>query len=78
VKVLATGATGTYAGLVLPALVERGLDVRALVHEPVKADIARAHGAVEAAERYGLTLSQGKTPSPAASVCSRRSKNYAV
>ena len=46
-KVLATGATGTYAGLVVPALVERGLDVRAIVHDPAKADIARAHGAAE-------------------------------
>jgi uncharacterized protein YbjT (DUF2867 family) len=47
VKVLATGATGTYAGLVVPAFVERGLEVRAVVHDPSKADIARAHGAAE-------------------------------
>jgi uncharacterized protein YbjT (DUF2867 family) len=46
-KVLATGATGTYAGLVVPALVHRGIQVRAIVHDPAKADIARAHGASE-------------------------------
>jgi uncharacterized protein YbjT (DUF2867 family) len=46
-KVLATGATGDYAGLVVPALVEHGIEVRAIVHDPAKADIARAHGASE-------------------------------
>ncbi len=48
-KVLATGATGTYAGLVVPALVSRGVEVRALVHDPAKADIPRAAGAREIA-----------------------------
>ncbi len=46
-RVLATGATGTYAGLVVPALVSRGLEVRALVHDPAKADIPRSAGAGE-------------------------------
>lgn len=46
-KVLATGATGAYAGLVVPALVRRGIAVRALVHDPAKADLPRADGAQE-------------------------------
>lgn len=46
-KVLATGATGAYAGLVVPAMVARGIDVRALVHDPAKADVPRAQGAGE-------------------------------
>lgn len=46
-KVLATGATGAYAGLVVPALVRRGITVRALVHGPAKADLPRAQGAQE-------------------------------
>jgi uncharacterized protein YbjT (DUF2867 family) len=46
-KVLATGATGAYAGLVVPALVRHGLEVRAMVHDPTKADAARRHGAAE-------------------------------
>ncbi len=46
-KVLAIGATGAYAGLVVPALVARGIDVRALVHDPAKADVPRARGARE-------------------------------
>lgn len=49
-RVLATGATGQYAGLVVPALVERGVEVRALVHDPTKADVARRHGASETVE----------------------------
>jgi len=47
VRVLATGATGVYAGLVVPALVRRGITVRALVHDPAKADLPRAQGAQE-------------------------------
>lgn len=43
--VLAIGATGQFAGLVVPALVARGLQVRALVHDPDKADQALAAGA---------------------------------
>jgi len=46
-KVLATGATGQFAGHVVSALVERGIDVRAVVHDPNKADIARSYGATE-------------------------------
>ena len=34
VKVVANGATGKFAGLVVPALVSHGIDVRAVVHEP--------------------------------------------
>ena len=36
-RVLTIGATGQYAGLVVPALVSKGLSVRALVHDPGKA-----------------------------------------
>lgn len=46
-KILATGATGQFAALVVPALVERGVEVRAMVHDPAKADIARRNGAAE-------------------------------
>jgi uncharacterized protein YbjT (DUF2867 family) len=49
-KVLAIGATGTFAGLVVPALVERGVHVRALVHDPGKADVALRAGAAETVE----------------------------
>jgi uncharacterized protein YbjT (DUF2867 family) len=37
VQVLTIGSTGQFAGLVLPALVDQGLKVRALVHDPAKA-----------------------------------------
>jgi uncharacterized protein YbjT (DUF2867 family) len=43
VRVLTVGATGQFAGLVVPALVGRGVQVRALVHDPAKAD--QLHGA---------------------------------
>ena len=33
-RVLVTGATGQFAGLVVPALVSRGVGVRAFVHDP--------------------------------------------
>lgn len=46
-KVLAIGATGNYAGLVVPALVARGLDVRALVHDRSKAAVPQSRGAHE-------------------------------
>ena len=36
-QVLTIGATGQFAGLVVPALVSRGVHVRALVHDPAKA-----------------------------------------
>ncbi len=45
--VLAVGATGHFAHLVVPALKARGLRVRALVRDPGKADEARANGADE-------------------------------
>lgn len=46
-KVLAVGATGRFAGLVVPALARRGVQVRALVHDPAKAHLAVAVGAAE-------------------------------
>jgi uncharacterized protein YbjT (DUF2867 family) len=46
-KVLATGATGKFAGLIVPALVSRGIDVRAVVHDPGKKHIPLGHGAAE-------------------------------
>jgi uncharacterized protein YbjT (DUF2867 family) len=47
-RVLAIGATGQFAGLVVPALVSRGVQVRALVHDPEKKDQVRAAGADQA------------------------------
>jgi uncharacterized protein YbjT (DUF2867 family) len=47
-RVLAIGATGQYAGLVVPALAGRGVRVRALVHDPAKKDQVLAAGADEA------------------------------
>lgn len=46
-KILATGATGQFAGLVVPALVRAGHEVRGVVHDTTKAGIARGHGAQE-------------------------------
>ena len=46
-KVLATGATGKFAGLVVPALVSHGIDVRAVVHDPGKKHIPLERGAGE-------------------------------
>ena len=46
-RVLATGATGKFAGLVVPALVSHGIDVRAVVHEPGKKHIPLERGAGE-------------------------------
>lgn len=48
-RVLAIGATGQFAGLVVPALVAQGLQVRALVHDPAKTDTVRELGADEIA-----------------------------
>jgi uncharacterized protein YbjT (DUF2867 family) len=45
--VLATGATGKFAGLVVPALVSHGIDVRAVVHDPGKKHIPLERGAGE-------------------------------
>ena len=47
-RVLAIGATGQFAGLVVPALVSRGVDVRAFVHDPAKQGQAKDAGAGEA------------------------------
>jgi uncharacterized protein YbjT (DUF2867 family) len=47
VRVLAIGATGQFAGLVVPALVSQGVQVRALVHDPAKADRVVGLGAQE-------------------------------
>ncbi|MGH3502869.1 MAG: NmrA family NAD(P)-binding protein [Nocardioidaceae bacterium] len=46
-KVLAVGATGKFAGLVVPALARSGVEVRALVHNPAKAETAIAGAAVK-------------------------------
>ena len=46
-RVLTFGATGQYAGLVVPALLARGLQVRAVVHDPAKASRVASAGAAE-------------------------------
>ncbi|MFD4542696.1 NmrA family NAD(P)-binding protein [Streptomyces bauhiniae] len=46
-KVLVVGAAGTSAGMVVPELVARGVEVRGLVHEESKVAIAREGGADE-------------------------------
>lgn len=48
-KVLMIGATGAFAGMVLPALKKRGVSVRALVQNDNKAAEARERGADEVA-----------------------------
>jgi uncharacterized protein YbjT (DUF2867 family) len=48
-KVLAIGATGASAGMVVPKLVECGIEVRGLVRDPAKASAAKDAGAVETA-----------------------------
>jgi uncharacterized protein YbjT (DUF2867 family) len=47
-RVLAIGATGQFAGLVVPALVAKGIGVRALVHDPAKQDQVKEAGADQA------------------------------
>ena len=47
--VLAVGASGKFAGLVLPALAERGAVVRGLVKDSKEEDAVRQHGAAEVA-----------------------------
>ena len=44
-NVLMIGATGNYAGLVVPELKQRGVMVRALVRDASKAGAARQRGA---------------------------------
>ena len=46
-QVLAFGAGGKFAGLVIPALKARGATVRAFVHSEAGAEIARSNGADE-------------------------------
>lgn len=46
-KVLATGATGYFAHHIVPALAARGVEVRALVHDPRKTEDALRGGATE-------------------------------
>jgi uncharacterized protein YbjT (DUF2867 family) len=46
-RVLTIGATGQYAGLAVPALVAKGLQVRALVHDPGKVDRLESAGVYE-------------------------------
>ncbi len=46
-KVLAVGAAGSSAGMVVPALVRQGVEVRGLVHEASKEAEARDAGATE-------------------------------
>src|SRR5476651_1350142 len=47
--ILAVGAAGKFAGLVLPALAERGAKVRGLIRNASEADAVRKHGAAEVA-----------------------------
>lgn len=46
-KVLAVGAAGDAAGMIVPALVRRGIEVRGLVHDASKEKVARSAGATE-------------------------------
>ena len=48
-KVLVVGATGEFAGLVVPELTKRGVVVRAVLHDKSKSEEARHHGATEIA-----------------------------
>jgi uncharacterized protein YbjT (DUF2867 family) len=48
-KILAVGASGHIAGLVIPALVQHGAIVRGLVRRPAQVDIAKERGAAEVA-----------------------------
>src|SRR5579863_7271187 len=47
--ILVVGAAGKFAGLVVPALAERGARVRGLVRKPEQAERVRAAGAAEIA-----------------------------
>lgn len=47
-KILVVGAVGETAGLVVPALVERGVVVRGLVRHPKQVQLAKGRGASEA------------------------------
>jgi uncharacterized protein YbjT (DUF2867 family) len=47
--ILAIGAAGKFAGLVIPALAKRGAKIRGLVHRAEQADGVRSQGAAEVA-----------------------------
>jgi uncharacterized protein YbjT (DUF2867 family) len=47
--ILAVGAAGKFARLVVPALAARGAKVRGLVRNPAQAEVARQQGAAEVA-----------------------------
>lgn len=47
--ILAVGAAGAFAGLVVPELAKRGASVRGLVQDHRQADAVRKHGAAEIA-----------------------------
>ena len=46
-RILAVGAAGRYAGLTVAALVAHGAEVRGLVRDPAKVDVARRNGATD-------------------------------
>ncbi len=48
-RILAVGAAGSFAGLVVPALARRGARVRGLIRDPADADRVRDQGATEIA-----------------------------
>ena len=48
-KVLAVGASGKFAGMVIPELIKRGATVRGLIHDSAKKGLVRQHGATEIA-----------------------------
>ena len=48
-KVLVVGAAGRFAGLVVPALAQRGVEVRGLVRDEKQGEQARRNGAAEVA-----------------------------
>jgi len=47
--ILAVGAGGNFAGMVIPALARRGAEVRGFVHDAADADTVRDQGASEIA-----------------------------
>ncbi|MBX5156321.1 MULTISPECIES: NmrA family NAD(P)-binding protein [unclassified Rhizobium] len=55
VTILAVGAAGDLAGLVIPALVDRGALVRGLVRKPEQVQTAKDRGAHEVAAGISLT-----------------------
>lgn len=47
--IFAVGAAGKFAGLVIPALAQRGASVRGLIRNPTQAERVRNNGATEIA-----------------------------